>query len=327
MADYQASSEMQNTLQKSHIPQGVSAAELVAKDIPEPRWAVPGVIPAGLSFLAGRPKMGKSWLALNICIAVATGGDALGVKVEPGRAAYLALEDTARRLKSRLIKVLAGQPAPDSLQLFTTWPRTDQGGMDYLVNWLGKYNDCKVLVIDTFAKIRGRASRNEGLYSDDYAAAGQFKTIADKFGCSIILIHHTKKGGSADVFDEISGTTGLTGAADTIAILKRDRGQADAVLHITGRDVSEREIALHFNTDNCVFSVMGDASKFRLSHERQQILSLLKSRGALSGAEIAAITGKSKNAVYMTLSRMAADEVVKPVGGGKYLPLEKGFKF
>jgi len=77
-----------------------TAAELRDLKFPEPRWAVPGIIPEGVTLLGGAPKIGKSWLALGLSLAIASGGKALGsVEVEPGAVLYLALEDTGRRLQ------------------------------------------------------------------------------------------------------------------------------------------------------------------------------------------------------------------------------------
>ncbi len=69
---------------------------------PEPTWAVPGLLPAGLCIFAGKQKAGKSWLALQIAQAVATGGHVLGQQIERGPILYLALEDIPRRLQDRM---------------------------------------------------------------------------------------------------------------------------------------------------------------------------------------------------------------------------------
>ena len=80
-----------------------SAADLLALTLPEPKWAVAGLLPAGFSVLAGKPKLGKSWLGLDIALAVALGGVALGsIHVSQGDVLYLALEDTTRRLQTRI---------------------------------------------------------------------------------------------------------------------------------------------------------------------------------------------------------------------------------
>jgi RecA-family ATPase len=56
----------------------VNAMELIAMKLAQPRWAVDDLIPEGLTVLAGRPKLGKSWLMLGVAIAVAAGRRALG---------------------------------------------------------------------------------------------------------------------------------------------------------------------------------------------------------------------------------------------------------
>ena len=83
-----------------------SAHELGAMTFPPIKFAVPGLIPEGCSILAGRPKLGKSWLALDIALAVARGSYCLGdLQCEQGEVLYLALEDNKRRLRSRIEKV------------------------------------------------------------------------------------------------------------------------------------------------------------------------------------------------------------------------------
>ena len=70
-------------------------------------------MPEGVALLAGKPKLGKSWLALGLCVAVASGGVTFGtVHVEKGAALYLALEDNERRRQFRLAKILAGPRFP-----------------------------------------------------------------------------------------------------------------------------------------------------------------------------------------------------------------------
>ena len=51
---------------------------LMSSELSSPPWAIPGLLPEGVSLLAGKPKMGKSWLALSLAISIAQGGNALG---------------------------------------------------------------------------------------------------------------------------------------------------------------------------------------------------------------------------------------------------------
>src|ERR1700674_538103 len=108
-------------------PVFIKASELLKKVLPEHRWAVRGVLAEGLGLLVGRPKIGKSWLALNVAVAIASGGRALGqIPVEAGDVLYLALEDNERRLRSRLTSILGNDACPDRLTLSTSWPKLDQ---------------------------------------------------------------------------------------------------------------------------------------------------------------------------------------------------------
>jgi hypothetical protein len=96
-------------------PETFTAADLMALELPPMRWAVPGVVPEGVTLLAGKPKVGKSWFTLGHGVATAAGGVALGTKpVEQGEVLYLALEDNRRRLQGRLAKILAGGATPRS---------------------------------------------------------------------------------------------------------------------------------------------------------------------------------------------------------------------
>src|SRR5262249_3528333 len=142
-----------------------TAAELVAAEFPEPRWAVPGIIPEGASLLAGGPKLGKSWLMLNLAIAVASGGRALGrIRVDKGDVLYLPLEDTARRLRDRLIAILGNEPPPDGLTLELECPRLPDGGADHIEAWIAEHPAARLIIIDVLVRVRGKVSERANAY-------------------------------------------------------------------------------------------------------------------------------------------------------------------
>jgi hypothetical protein len=115
-------------------PAPFTLQELLARQLPPIRWAIPDILPEGLTLLAGKPKLGKSWLALSVALAVAAGGVALGTyPVKQGEVLYLALEDNERRLQSRAKQLLASMSSvPNSIAFELRWPRLDQGGLAYL---------------------------------------------------------------------------------------------------------------------------------------------------------------------------------------------------
>jgi hypothetical protein len=164
-----------------------TAPELLALDLPEPRWAVEGVVPEGLTLLAGKPKLGKSWLALGLAVAVASGGVALGkLDVKAGDVLYLALEDTVRRLKNRLEKLLGCQQAtpPDRLTLSCLWPRQGEGGLEALGAWLIMHpGTARLVIVDTWPRFRPRSrTHNRDLYTEDYAGAAELKAVTTRPG-------------------------------------------------------------------------------------------------------------------------------------------------
>ena len=158
--------------------------------------------------------------------------------VVAGESLYLALEDPARRLKSRLLTVLEGSKAPDDFYLATAWRSLPEGGGDDLDEFLVGHPDCRLVVVDVFAKVRGRVGESN-VYEADYAAMSRLKVIADKHRVCVVVVHHTRKSASDDFVNTVSGTHGLAGASDAILVLARTRESSEAILHITGRDVEE----------------------------------------------------------------------------------------
>ena len=298
-----------------------TAAELMACDFPEPRWAVPGIIAEGVTILAGAPKVGKSWLALGLGIAVATGGKALGtLDVTEGDVLYLALEDPPRRLQDRLAKVLCGVTAPGRLTLSIACEPIPAGGAERISAWLDAHPDARLVIVDVFAKVRGAGNANGNQYEADYTAMSALKRIADNYGVAILVLHHVRKASSEDFLNEVSGTNGLAGAADAIAVLRRQRGAADAVLHVTGRDVLDAEIALSWKASLGSWHMLdGQASDYLLEPTRRAILAYIREHESASPKEIADALGVSDDNAKQTLRRMVDDGQLDQAGRGTYL--------
>jgi hypothetical protein len=285
-----------------------TAAELVAMDLPEPECIIEGILTCGLNIIASRPKLGKSWFALLLSMLIARKGfDVL----------YLALEDTRRRLKSRLLKLLGTDEAPEHLFLATEWSRLNElgkegvTGKDAIIRWITTVENPRLIVLDTLAKVRQRSGDK---YADDYQDVAEIKAIADEHDIGILAIHHVRKLQAEDIFDEVTGTIGITAATDTILVLCRARGQCDAVLHVTGRDLDESEIALSWDPDTCRWSVLGNAAKYQLSKERQEVIDII-GNGSMTPKEVAACLGKKANAVKKLLWTMANEGQLKSDGG------------
>jgi hypothetical protein len=301
----------------------ITAADLMAMTFEPTRWVVPGVLPEGLSLLVGKPKKGKSWMALGMCEAVAVGGVAFGTRrVEQGDTLYLALEDNTKRLQKRLRKVLDKRAAPEKMHLHTAWPRLDEGGAEQLDEWLTEHPEARLVVIDTLAKIRKPAG-GANIYAEDYAALELLLPLAAKHGVAIVVVHHLRKMAAADPMDEISSSTGLTAGVDGFLILRRTPGSKGPTLYVDGRDIEEpTEYALHWNINTATWTIEGDAEAVHLSRERGDILlTLNRSPEPMTPKEVADVTpGGTHSSVKKLMWTMLGDGQLIKDDKGSYSP-------
>lgn len=299
-----------------------TADELMAERFPPVRWAVPGLIAEGVNLLAGPPKVGKSWLSLGLALSVAAGAAALGsIPVQAGSVLYLALEDTPRRLQSRMGKILDGRAGPRGLTLATTCPPLPDGGAAAIAGWLSRNPAARLVVIDVFAKVRGRPPMGVSAYDADYAAIGHAKALADKHGVAVVLVHHVRKAGAEDFLEAVSGTNGLAGAADATLVLKRPRGEADGILYVTGRDVDEAEHALRFTAANGAWTLLdGPAGDYAMSGTRADIMRYLRANPGTGPKAIADALGISAENARKTCQRMANDGQLAADSSNRYRP-------
>ncbi|MBA7485202.1 hypothetical protein ES707_20740 [subsurface metagenome] len=297
-------------------------AELMSMELPEPRWAVPGILPEGCSILAGKPKMGKSILCLNLAIAVSTGGKAFGkIDVEQGDVLYLALEDTATRLKNRGTTILQSFPAPKNLYLETVWPRIVNGELPGLEERIKAMKDPRLVIIDPLQIIRPeQKTQPKNQYTIDYEDIIVVKKLADKYSIAILIVHHLRKQTSEDIMDDISGTFGLTGAADGILALKRKTSQADAELHVTGRDIESETYALKLHSDLSSWELLGKADEVKATANRQLIYDVVKdAETPLTPKEIKEITDLPERTIFWNLKKLVEDGgVEKALRRGAY---------
>lgn len=252
----------------------VSGRDLQKMDLPPIIYPIENMIPQGYTVGSAPFKYGKSWLALEMCLAIAQGADFLGQKTTKGASVYLALEDCDRFAKERLNMVLNGAEAPEGFYyIYENVPTLDDGFIAYLNQLYSMVPDIKLVVIDVLAIIEYQAKRGETAYKCDYRTGTALKQWADDHNTSVLAITHTTKMVHPnDIFMNTTGTSGVTGSADAIlTIAKENRTDKDAVLAITGRRVREKYFKVHLK-DGYIWETEGevDPKTMKVDAEKQE---------------------------------------------------------
>lgn len=240
----------------------ISAKELSTKKLPKLYVVVKSLLSQGFAVIAGQPKLGKSWLALDLCYCVSNGLPFLGLETTKSACLYLALEDSFNRLQDRMKKMLSDKDIPDNLYLATKCEPLNEGLNEELEQKLKEHPDIKLIVIDTLQKVRGSQSRNQSLYDYDYKEIGKLKNFADAHKICILAVHHLRKmRDNSDPFNNISGSTGITGAADTSMVLYKNNFKDMTANFVTqSRDFESIEKILSF--DHYKWNIVGDLGDF-----------------------------------------------------------------
>ncbi len=236
------------------FPQIITASDLIGKDFQPTDFIVRGILPKGLTIAAGPPKSGKSLLFLMLAVTVAAGRNLLGIfKTYPCGVLYISLEDDQKRLQRRLVSMTAENPVGNSLFVADSWTHPDQDGVEMLADWFETNPGPWMVVIDVFAKFKGASIKRS--YGAEYRMATRIKEIADRYDSGIVLVHHTIKRIPDDWLAGLYGSSGLTGAADTIMLLDRDRKSQMATLFVTGRDIVDTAIKMELNRTTGLWEV------------------------------------------------------------------------
>lgn len=237
--------------------------ELLIEKFPEPRWLVPGILPEGLTLMVGAPKIGKSRMATHIALAVGMGGSVLGeFATQQASVLYLDLEQGAKQSAARFRDLLGYDSAPSRVTVVHGWPTIGDGAVNLLRQRLDADHSIGLVIVDTLAKVwpqsepKGAAGN---AYHREYATLSRIKALADERSISIVLIHHESKAVSPDQLYRASGTMAMTGVPDTILMLSRKRGEREAQLFVTGREVREQTFDLYFDAYLAAWKVDHDA--------------------------------------------------------------------
>jgi len=222
------------------------ATDLMQKKLRPLEYPITDILPEGLGIVAGAPKVGKSWLTLQAAVAIATGTSLLGKQADkPRPVLYYGLEDGERRFQKRIAALTDGRGMDLSLLAFHyESPAIGDGLEDDIAAFMDTNGEDSVVFIDVLAKIRPPSKGRGSAYDEDYGVIGPLQTLSKNHpGSSLIVVTHDRKMGSEDFLTTVTGTRGVTGAADWIWVVKRPRLEDIGNIYITGRDI-ERDVMI-----------------------------------------------------------------------------------
>jgi hypothetical protein len=284
-----------------------SVSSIASMEFGEIRWAIPNIIPEGLTILSGKPKSGKSWLTLSWANQVTS--------LAPDNEAFvLALEDSLRRIKYRTTKL--GIQNNSRIHITTssnpmTSANDEQDGLNQMALALDDHPNCRLVIIDTMGKFlpRNNSRRSQDQYQDALEQIGRIQRLAIDRRLAILMIHHMRKGEAAeDHIDDALGSVGITGTCDCIASLRRtSRGSADATLQITGRDVDDQNLSLSFHDGRWTF--IGATKDVAVTKSMAEVLRVLD----LGPAKFSTLKEQVKlpiGTLKTTLSRMRSEKLI-----------------
>lgn len=231
---------------------------LMAQTYEPIRFTVQNILPHGLFILAGSPKIGKSWLSLDICQSVATGGSLWDFQADQGDVLYLALEDNYSRLQNRLKQMEAEKLDISRLHMATASFGIQDGLLEQIHNFVAANPGTNLVAIDTLEHIRN-GEQTSNLYACDYRDMNRLREITNKHRLTLLLIHHTRKMYDPDPLNTISGSTGLIGAVDGVFVLEKAKRTGDgAKLTIANRDTEGFCFNLRFDKEVCRWEFVGN---------------------------------------------------------------------
>lgn len=261
----------------------VQLRDFLAEKLPEPTFIVPGLLPEGVSMIAGPPKAGKTWLAMHLSLAVYQGGQFLGRTLRCREVLYLSLESSENWIQGRWRRMLGDVPPeriPDGLELCFESLKLGRGFEEQLTGFIEARNDVGLVVVDTMVRVdpcdftAGRTA-----YQQDAATLEGITEVARRFpGVAFVFLHHTREAKASNPLDALNGSRGLSGTLDGCWLLDHlDCDEQDLTqLTFVNRNAEPVEpLAVRMN-ETCRFEVVGPASRHVGGVLNQEILDALK---------------------------------------------------
>jgi hypothetical protein len=285
------------------------------------RCVIDNLLFHGLTVFAGRPKVGKSWLTLQMALDVARGARFLGGLdvLFPGKVVYCALEESAARTSGRMHKLLPVEEVQlQNISMVYALAPLMSGGLEQLDQLLENQHP-NLVIVDTFLALVGGGGKSKDVLRSEYREIDVLTKLARARNTAIVLVHHLRKpmGGEGGI-DAVAGSTGVTAAADAIWTLRREDPET-CILDVVGRECEEQSLALRFKSDGEVgWGLIGDGRAVKDMRDEGEILKLLEHEGALTVQKVSTLLRLNANHVRSVLYSMRERNLVGRNGSGSF---------
>jgi Homeodomain-like domain len=171
------------------------------------------------------------------------------------------------------------------------------------------------VIIDVLARVRPRGHGSDK-YQLDYDALAPLQRMANLRQIAIVVVHHANQRAEvSNIFERVSGTSGLTGVVDSLLLLQRRNGDDIGILSVSGREVEDQTIALGFADGWWGPAPEGmPATLLSESREVRLLWLWLAEHDGASTEELAKLYGRTTNTTQKLLHRLEERELVDSLG-------------
>lgn len=230
--------------------QRYTAAELAGLEVPWVRYVLDGlVVDGGLTLLAGESGAGKSWLALDLALAVAAWeAQAWGRAAEGGSVLFFAADNSIRSTHHRVVDLCKGRdilPPDDTLTFdFDPLKLSAPAGPATIADAISQ-SKARLVVLDAIVRYMGEGDENSA--GDVGAIMASLREIANRTGTAFLIVHHLRKvyGDSrtrAKLADRVRGSGDFIGSVDSaLVVTAKGQGpnQVRTLAQVKNRDDEE----------------------------------------------------------------------------------------
>lgn len=240
-------------LRKSRIPASaiITAYDLNRREFPPASHIIPGLIPEGTTLLVASPKVGKSFLALQMAVSVGCGQSLAGLAGHVERAEVLIIDleqPIAGEMQDRY-RTHEAFKAQHGVVIVEEWPRIGDGCMEELDIWFDEHPDTKLVIVDVYSSIKPMSSPSgANAYDYEYQYLTRLRDFFQRRRAACVLVHHDKKGQGQGMTESPSGSKAVTGTPNSLLRLEREIGSTEGTLTITGRSVEEMTLSAEFKS-------------------------------------------------------------------------------